>query len=737
MFSFTESLSRLSARRPWLTLAVCAVVVAIGAYFASGIGSSLTSDFGTTVELESDKADRLIAERMGEDEVSNELVVIRSDSLTVEDSEFRQYAVRIQASIEELMPAKVTGVVPYTDTAEEALVSESRKATIMLVSLAGSGDDLETNAHALRDAVREVREPDFETYVTGSESVGLAFTEIAESDLQTAEIFGLPIALIVLAIVFGALVAAGIPIIIALLSIVVAIGITALIGQQFTLSIFVVNVATMIGLAVGIDYTLFIIERFRDERRAGLEKSEAIAKAGATATRTVFFSGLTVIVALAGMLIIPDTIFRSIAAGAIIVVIVTVLASMTLLPAMLSILGDKVNAIRIPFVSRTKASEGGMWDRISRVVMAHPVISVVVTVALLLAAATPYLSITLGFAGVSTLPSNTDVYRGFAILEEEFSAGLIEETRIVVDAPDVSEPAVVAAIARLRDALSGDDAFGASNVAVAERGDLAVVSVPINADPSSDAAFDALARLRTAHIPDAFDGVQAEVFVGGETAGNDDYFGLIKQYTPIVFSFVLGLSFIVLLLVFRSIVVPIKALLMNLLSVGAAYGLLVLVFQEGIGAELLGFQQVERIEAWVPLFLFAVLFGLSMDYHVFLLSRIRERFDETHDNRESIAFGVRSTASIITGAALIMVAVFAGFAMGDLVMFQQMGFGLAVAVLIDATIVRSVLVPASMVLLGDANWYLPSWLRWLPDINVEGSTKSAAKPLQGTPVAGG
>jgi RND superfamily putative drug exporter len=440
------------------------------------------------------------------------------------------------------------------------------------------------------------------------------------------------------------------------------------------------------------------------------------------------------------MLIIPDTIFRSISAGAIVVVIVTVIAALTLLPAVLSILGDRINAVRIPFTGGRRGSEaeGGFWDRLVRWVMAHPVLSAVTSVALLLAAAAPYLSIQLGFAGVTTMPPHTEAYKGFAILEEEFTGGLVEATTIVVDAPDVNAPEVSAAIASLEELLAGDDAFGPSSVERSPAGDLAVLATNIDGDPTGEPAFDALARLRDHYIPQAFAGVEAQVSVGGETAGSEDYFALIRQYTPIVFAFVLGLSFIVLLLVFRSVVVPIKALIMNLLSVGAAYGLLVLVFQEGIGADLLGFTQVERIEAWVPLFLFAVLFGLSMDYHVFLLSRIRERYDETGDNRESIAFGVRSTASIITGAALIMVAVFGGFAMGDLVMFQQMGFGLAVAVAIDATLVRSVLVPASMVLLGDANWYLPRWLSWLPEVRLEhGDAEAASSRLRGSTAAGG
>ncbi len=258
-----------------------------------------------------------------------------------------------------------------------------------------------------------------------------------------------------------------------------------------------------------------------------------------------------------------------------------------------------------------------------------------------------------------------------------------------------------------------------------------MLAVPVLGDPGGEAAIDAIGRLRDQHIPGAFSQTQADVLVTGATAFNIDFFEITDRFTPIVFAVVLGLSFILLMIVFRSIVVPVKAMIMNLLSVGAAYGLMVLVFQKGVGADILGFQQTEIIDAWIPLFLFTVLFGLSMDYHVFLLSRIRERYDQTHDNAGSVAFGLRSTAGLITGAALIMVAVFGGFAIGDLVMFQQVGFGLAVAVFLDATIVRSILVPASMRLLGNANWYFPSVLRWLPDVRVEGgeaSTPSQANP---------
>ena len=252
-----------------------------------------------------------------------------------------------------------------------------------------------------------------------------------------------------------------------------------------------------------------------------------------------------------------------------------------------------------------------------------------------------------------------------------------------------------------------------------EAGDLAHLSVFIDGQSLSQEAVDVVIDIRERYVPEAFEGVDAEVLVGGVSAEVADIFSIVDRYTPIVFAFVLGCSFLILMVVFRSIVIPIKAVFMNLLSVGAAYGLIVLVFQKGIGADLLGFQHAEVIDAWIPLFLFSILFGLSMDYHVFLLSRIRERYDQTGDNREAVAYGLRSTAGIITGCALIMVAVFGAFASGDTIINQQVGFGLAVAVLLDATLVRSVLVPASMEFLGHRNWYLPSFLRCLPDVRVE------------------
>jgi RND superfamily putative drug exporter len=338
---------------------------------------------------------------------------------------------------------------------------------------------------------------------------------------------------------------------------------------------------------------------------------------------------------------------------------------------------------------------------------------------LLLAAAVPVVSLDTGTAGISTLPERFESRQGFELLNREFPGQTTDPVLIAVDG-DADSPEVRAAVGRLVEQLDARPIFGPPTEEASPNGDLIVLTVPVAGDAVSSSAVAAVRDLREEMIPSAFAGSGAEAFVGGDTAEDIDYYDVMNTWLPIVFVFVLGLSFVLLTIAFRSIVVPATAIAMNLLSVGAAYGLLVLVFEKGVGNEIFGFQEVDIIEAWVPLFLFAVLFGLSMDYQVFLLSRIRERFSRCGDNDEAISFGVGSTARLITGAALIIIAVFAGFARGDLVMFQQMGFGIAVALLIDATVIRSVVVPATMTLLGRWNWYLPSWLHWLPDVHVEG-----------------
>jgi RND superfamily putative drug exporter len=537
-----------------------------------------------------------------------------------------------------------------------------------------------------------------------------------------------------------------IPIILGIFAISVALGVVGLIGNWWSWSFFVPQMISMMGLAVGIDYSLFIVSRFREERARGREKLDAIHAAGATANRAVFFSGLMVMLALTGMLIVPTTIFRGLAGGAIIVVLVSVAASMTLLPAVLALLGDRINSLRVFRRKReVEAGEprGGFWDRVTGAVMGRPVVSLVVAAGFLLVLALPYFGqphpeddgtgIKTGLSGISTLPPDIETKRAADVLFAEFPQFGQVELQIVADG-NLEDPAVQQGLERLEASLAQDPDLGEpaadAPVVPSPDGSLGLMTVNLTgaaaADSSSEAATAAVQRLRSDYIPGAFDGVEAEVLVTGETAFITDFFDISDRYTPLIFLFVLSLSFVLLTVVFRSLVVPAKAIVMNLLSVGAAYGAIVLVFQRGgfgIGkwiADFSGFQQVDAIEAWLPLFLFSILFGLSMDYHVFLLTRIREQYDKTGNNAESVAYGLRRTAGIITGAAAIMVAVFSGFAAGRLVALQQMGFGLAVAVFLDATVVRSVLVPSTMKLLGDRNWYLPRWLQWLPKLDVEG-----------------
>ena len=369
--------------------------------------------------------------------------------------------------------------------------------------------------------------------------------------------------------------------------------------------------------------------------------------------------------------------------------------------------------------------------------MSRPVTSLVLAAGVLAVIAGLYFSINLGSAGVETLPDSMASRQGFDVLQKEFPGASMQPVEVTISGA-ADSPAIAQGIQNLRAQLAGDPAFvGPGATRTSPDGSLTVLSLVVLGEPSGEAAQAAVRHLRADYLPAAFSGTGlvagTDVLTTGQTSFVIDYLDTINGATGWVFLFVLGLSFILLLVVFRSVIVPLKAILMNLLSVGAAYGLMVAVFQKGWGADLLGLQRVDFVEAWVPLFLFAVLFGTSMDYHVFLLSRIRERYDQTGDNRESVAFGLRRTGGIITGAALIMVAVFGGFAAGDLVMFQQLGFGLAVAVFLDATVVRCVLVPAAMRLLGVANWWFPKWLNWLPDLRVEGGEPAATPSMAPTP----
>jgi RND superfamily putative drug exporter len=722
----TESLARGAGSHPWRTIIVWVVaLIAAGLLSSQLLGDALTIDTDFTNEPEAKRAATILEERLRGPNEGTEFVVVTAES-TVSDPDYRAYVGELQSAIGELGPRVVQRVGSYLT--KDGPVSETGRSTLLPVTLAaGDVSAAGENAKLLAERVRGIEAPaGFDVVIGGPATLENDYTRLAEEGLQQGETIGLAVALVILLVVFGAVVAALIPLVVGVMAIAIALGAAALFGLAFDLPFFIANIITMIGLAVGIDYSLFIVSRFREERANGLDKLDAIARSGATASRAVLFSGLTVVVALASMLLLPNTIYRSIGLGAILVVLVAIAASLTLLPAVLAMMGDRVEGLRIRGWRKSrKQKHGRLWDRITSAVMRRPIISLVVAAGMLAAAALPYFSLNQGFSGVSTLPDEAESKQAFVILEREFSGGLGSPVEIVVDG-DIT-PSVNSTIEDMQSALRADPSFGPSAVEVNDAGDLALLSVPLRGDIAANDALDAVRDLRNEIVPRVFEEVPVEVLVGGDTAYNLDYLEQTSFYTPIVFVFVLGLSFVLLTVAFRSLVIPLKAIAMNLLSVGTAYGLVVLFFQEGVGPDFfkeiaawLGFGQVEAIETGVPLFMFSILFGLSMDYHVFLLSRIRERFDVTGDNTESVAYGLRTTGALITGAAAIMVAVFGGFAAGSLVALQQMGFGLAVAVALDATIVRSVLVPATMRLLGDRNWYLPSWLEWLPEVNIDG-----------------
>jgi len=718
--------ARASARHPWRTVAAWVVGLAVAAaLMVTLLGGALITETTLTNDPESARAEELVRSRLGEtDDTVDEVAIVRSTTMTVDDPAYRGHVERLYGELTALGAEVVAGGTHYYLTGDEALVSADRRTTLIpLVIPDGARAEI---GQVHRVVERAGQDGAFQVLVTGEATLEAEITEVAERDLAIGEGIGLSVALLILTLVLGAIAAAILPMVLAITAIIVALGLAALVGQAVDLPFFVINIITMMGLAVGIDYSLFVVSRYREERAKGSAKVEAIATAGGTAGRTVVLSGLTVSLALLGLLIIPDSGTQMVGAGALLVVVAAVAASVTLLPALLGLMGDKVDAMRIPLVqrrttARSATATGGFWYRTTGLVMRRPVVSLVLAAGSLLAVAIPAFDLKQGEVGISSLPDGLMSKDAFILLEEEFGYGQDLPAIIVIDG-QTDAGAVTAAVARLDAAVAADPAFISSALEVRPEADLTILRAWLAGDPASQQAIRAVERLRADLVPAAFDGVPAKVLVTGDTAGFVDLTDVNETYMPIVFLFVLSLSFILLTVAFRSIVIPIKAILMNLLSVGATYGMLVLVFQKGVGADLLGFQQVEVIQSGLPLFLFAILFGLSMDYHVFLLSRVRERFLETGDNGEAVAYGLRSTGRLITGAALIMVAVFGGFALGDLVAIQQMGFGLAVAVLIDATIIRCILVPASMHLLGTWNWYMPNFLRWLPDLRLEAAT---------------
>jgi uncharacterized membrane protein YdfJ with MMPL/SSD domain len=668
--------------------AAALAIVAVGAL----LGGSLSTDNHPTDNRQSQRAARLVDRSFPAASATSDVIVIRSDLYPVTAPQFRSVATRLASELHGVRAKEVV----------------SRDGHALLVPVATDSDAID---HVIEAVQRVDAKPAFTAAITGDQTRQRDFNQLSQHDLQSGELgFGLPLSLIVLLLVFGAVVAGSVPLVLAMTSIVVGLGVVSGLAHVIEISVFVVNMLTGMGMALGIDYALFVLSRYREERGRGVENMDAIAVSATTANRAVIVSGSAFVVAMLGMLIVPNSIMRSLAVGAIVVGVISVIAATTLLPALLSWLGDGVDRLRIPVLGRRSgaSAESRFWGAIVETVLKRPALSLGLSVAVLLAAAIPILGMHVGTGGVSALPERFAARQGFAMLQHNFPGATASPVEIVG-----TGGAARGELEQLRSQLAVNPHFGPGKVATSPDGTV-LLNVPVTGDPEGKAAIAAVRDLRSkvGHT---------ELLVGGVTSQDVDYIDSAIGPAPLVIALVLGLTLVLLTAVFRSLTVAVLTVMLNLLSVGAAYGLIVLVFQHGVGAGLFGFTQSSSIEAWVPLFLFSVLFGLSMDYQVFLLSRIKERHDQVGDTTRAVTFGVASTARIITGAALIIVAAFTGFARGEMIMFQQMGFGVAVALLLDATIVRSVLLPSLLKLLGERSWYLPRWLGWLPRLEIETS----------------
>ena len=698
----------------WLAFVVVALVIGMG---GAPTETLVTEEAGVG---ESGRADETVYDAFPKK--ADESVLIQSETLEADAPEFRAVVSDVQGRLGDVDEVKNV-VGPYGNV---NAVSPDGHSVLVDYEVPGDADETSDRIDAPVAAIDEAAQahPDFFIDAFGDASIEKEFDEeVLQKDFQKAEVTSLPVTLIILAIAFGTLVAAGLPLLLALTAVAATLGLIGPISQISPVSDSINSVILLIGLAVGVDYCLFYIRREREERAAGRGPEAALEAAAATSGRAVLISGVTVMFAMGGMYLGGDPDFSSFATGTIVVVAVAMVGSLTVLPALLSKLGDRIEKGRIPLLGRVKARTAklSIWSRVTDRVLRRPVLSLVLAGGFLIALAIPALGIHTAQGGTDTLPQDLAVVQTFNRVQDAFPSE-DSTAQVVIVAEDVSAAPINDAVEQLGTETAKDNELfkGALETDVSPDLTVMTVDVPTVGDGIEDSSIRAMEELRDNLVPAAFGslgGVSADVT--GSAAETVDFNDNMKSHLPYVFGFVLTAAFLLLLVTFRSIVIPIKAILLNLLSVGAAYGVLVLVFQNEWAEGLLNFNSSDAIVPWLPLFLFVVLFGLSMDYHVFLLTRVREAFDRGMSTDEAVSSAVKKTAGVITSAAVVMVAVFAIFATLSLLDFKQMGVGLAVAVLLDATIVRGVLLPASMKLLGDWNWYLPKWLEWLPVVSSE------------------
>ncbi|GAB1326776.1 MMPL family transporter [Streptomyces sennicomposti] len=720
-----------SARHRWAAVGVWVlfVVLAMGLGSAAGRVDVKESD---QLSGETHTAAKII-EDAGIKEPASETVLVQSrdGSVRAGDAAFRAAVADVVKAVG--ATGRVTDVKSPYDT---KTVSKDGRSALVQFDVRGdaetAGDRIEPVLKAVEGVQKEHTSLRIEEI--GGASMQKQYADAFGDDFQQAEYSAVPVALGILLIAFGALVAALLPVALAITAIMATMGLMGIVSHLQPMSDTANSVMLLVGMAVGVDYCLFYLRREREERAAGRDAATALRIAAATSGRAIVVSGVTVCVAMAGMLFTGIAEFEAMGLASLIVVAVAMVGSVTVLPALLSLLGERVEKGRLPFLRRRRATAGDQgsrfWTAVLRRVLARPVVGVVVAVGALLAVAAPALGmktsqLTLDQEFGGSLP----IVQTYNRVNDAFPGGS-EPAQVIVSAKDIKAPEVRSALAAFQErAVSSGASQGPVDVKLYEDRNIAFVSVPLVGGSDFDRAGESLEKLRDEVRPATLgkvDGVQAPVT--GQVAGSVDFNDQLLGSVLPVFAFVVVFAFLLMLLSFRSLTVAITSILLNLLSVGAAYGILVAVFQHGWGASLVGAEGVGAIVTWLPLFLFVILFGLSMDYHVFVVSRIREARMRGRSTRDAIQHGVVTTAGVVTSAAVIMVAVFAIFGTLSMQSMKQMGVGLAAAVLIDATVIRGVLLPAVMSLLGERNWYLPKWLHRLPDLTHDESSEPAAAP---------
>ncbi len=611
----------------------------------------------------------------------------------------------------------VTGVIdPY----RQRLISADGRSALVQVSMTGDPMTAADRVQPILNVVAAARSahPNVTIDEFGDGSANKWFNETIGQDFRRAEWTAVPLALGILLVAFGAFLAAILPVGLALTSFLAANGILALVSHRLALDSSASSVMLLVGLAVGVDYCMFYLRREREERVQGRDPETALRIAAATSGRSVLVSGLTVVAAMSGMFLSGMLIFEGFAVAAILVVLVAVLGSVTVLPALLSLLGDRIEFGRVPGLARMRRPSGDsrVWGAIFDRVLRRPKLSVLVAVAFLLTLATPLLGIHTEQLGLDKLlPADASIMQSYHRITAAFPGGP-NPARVVVKAPDVGSPAMKSAMASFHTrALATGLMHDPIVVAPHPNAGLLVVDVPLAGNGSDATSVRALTVLRQDVVPATFGRVPgSETHVGGQLAFSEDFNAKLQHSVLPVIGFVMVLAFLLMLVAFRSVTIAAVSVVLNLLSMSAAFGVMVAVFQHGWGANLVGGGDVGAIESWIPLFAFVILFGLSMDYHVFVVSRIREAHERGLPTREAVAHGVTISAGVVTSAAVIMVAVFAVFATLSMTTFKQLGVGLAVAILLDATVVRAILLPSVLAVLGDRTWWLPGWLSWLP-----------------------